>query len=273
MALVIFAYTIKQVSEMDLGFTATASGGSWNDVEWKKIQVFFPGWTLFADLDYLGFLPLPPVLIFTGCAVWTGISHTFGVWKRKGASTPNEASLLQREQPSGFVDLDGVDLFDYREVVEFSLNTCGGFSIWVLYQLASFLFACAWFFWLAVSFSFSSRGPYLSAGLALTFALWLSGCTYLLLRNFGLLRRFSNLREACRTQPRSYAVKGLLLEFGMWYATVLYFSPAPPVWRWSLIVTHIARSLKLLYSLRNRGEAALGAGGKVEEAGEVVETP
>eukprot|EP00752_Nemacystus_decipiens_P012276 g10882.t1 len=38
LAMVIFAYTIKEVSEMDLGFAATASGGEFNDEKWKTIQ-------------------------------------------------------------------------------------------------------------------------------------------------------------------------------------------------------------------------------------------
>lgn len=263
---IVFAYTINKVSEFAVGSAGTDTG------KWKAIQALFPGWMMIADFDNPGFLPLPPVLIFTGCAIWTGISHTFFcTWKRRGESTPtnDEVSRLERERLSESVDLDGVDLFDYREIVGFSLDACKGFSMWVFYQLFSFLFTCAWIMLLVVNFSFGSRVE-LTAGLALAFALWLSGCTCVLLRKFGFISRFRKLGQACRTQPRSYAVKGLLMESGVWYAAVLYVSPAPAVWRWSLAVTHIARSLKLLHSLRGRGEVALGAGGEVEDVGEVV---
>ena len=256
--MVVFAYTVNKVSEIALGFTAGTDRGT----EDKMIQVLFPGWMMIGDFDNLGFFPLPPLLIFTGCAAWTGISHTFCAWERHGASIPNdeESRRLERARLSGSIDLDGVDLFDYRETVGFSLNACKGFSIWAFYQLFSFVFTCAWIFLLVVNFSFSSYVR-LTVGLALMFSLWLSGCTCLLLFKFGITRRFEKLRQVCRTQPRSYAVKGLLVESGVWFATVMYVSPAPSVWRWGLALTHIARSLRLLSSLRGRGEVVTGGDG------------
>ena len=262
LAAIAFAYTLKKAIEL-LDESVINPG----DTESMVIHLLFPGWMLNDGNrdDWYGFLWVIPVLIFTGIAVWTGISHTFCVSKQQGPGNSIETGYLERARDAESLVLHGVDMFDYREVVGFSLSVSKAFSAWVFYQLFSFVFTIAWIFFEIVTFNFSSKGYASNLALVYTlYLLWLAGCARVLLRNFGLVRRFRKLEQACRTQPRSTAVQALLVVSSVSYAYALYLFPAvPSVWRWSLAVTHVARSLKLLFSLRGRGEVAVEAGGEI----------
>jgi len=216
-AMVVFTYTTQRVAEVVPRICGIA------DARDNMIVVFFPFWGALWDYcDGSGFLELMPLLIYTGCAVWTGVSRILCAWKRSRASSPREPTL-EPETAAESSNPDGVFYhFDYLELVGFSLNVARAISIWAFYQLISLAFSCVWFLWLSFTFSFSSEGPMLSSRIIVIFALWLWGWAYLLLLKFGLL-----------------------LVSGVGYAIVLYISRAPSVWRLSLAVTHVARWLIL----------------------------
>lgn len=214
------------------------------------------------------------VLFTTGCAVRTGLNHSFG---RPSSSSPQAAAIssgplprgdmdrLERDRLTESLELDGVNLFDFREVVTTSVSVLLGVSSCLLLQLVSVVISLPFslFFMYSISSSSDNNGArdgedgddaesvfvwlvFVAVGLAVFTRLF---------HKLGVGGKFRNLEQACRTQPSCRRVRGVLVLSSAAYAVVLCLSPVPPVWLWSLVVTHAARALKLFVSLRDQSEA------------------
>lgn len=208
----------------------------------------------------------PPVVLCIGCAVWTGVSHSLCAPKVQGAVNSivsTNASEIDRLGPVAWADslsLDGVDLFSYHDVLSLSLNVLKVVSAWLLLQVLSLGLTLCVVVYLLLAFSLASDAYWL---LAVFVPLWLATYARLMYKH-GVVGRTWKLGEACRTQPFHSHVRPMLLVSSLVYAVLLYLSPVPAAWYWSLIATHTARAVLVLVSLRWQSERA-GEGGVVAE--------
>lgn len=208
----------------------------------------------------------PPVVLCIGCAVWTGVSHSIFAPRVQVAVNDivsTNASEIERLGPVAWADplsLDGVDLFSYHDVLSLSLNVLKVVSAWLLLQVLSLGLTVCVVIYLLLAFSLASDAYWL---LAVFVPLWL--LTYVrVMYKCGVVGRTWKLGEACRTQPFHSHVRPMLLISSLVYAVLLYLSPVPAGWYWSLIATHTARALLVLISLRwpseHAGEGSVVAG-------------
>lgn len=197
------------------------------------------------------------------CGIWIGASlcFTFSVQR----AVHSIVSIHERETRSGRADspgLDGVNLFEYHDVVTIGLNVMAVVSVCLLCLFWS-LGVCFFFVltMMLVPFSFfSGAGQTFLRVFIVFFIIW-CWCYLWLIYKLGLVGRFRNLRETCRSRPFSAHVQTLVLVSSALYAAFLCLPPIPWVWRWSLITTHTARAIKVWKSLG-------GQGGVVEAHGE-----
>lgn len=198
----------------------------------------------------------PPVVLCIGCAVWTAVSHSICAPRAQGAVNSivsTNASEIDRLGPVAWADslsLDGVDLFSYHDVLSLSLNVLKVVSAWLLLQVLSLGLTLCVVVYLLLAFSLASDAYWL---LAVFVPLWL-GTYARVMYKYGVVGRTWKLGEACRTQPFHPHVQPMLLVSSLVYAVLLYLSPVPPAWYWSLIATHTARALTVLVSLRWQNE-------------------
>lgn len=199
------------------------------------------------------------VLFVTGCAVRTGVAHSVGRLNPSGGASPGDADRLERDRLAESLELDGVNLFDFHEVVTTSVSILSGFLAWLLFQLVSLAFSLPFAFLLVMS----------SIGASENLPVWLVFTALQLVASVRLFYalsvgdKFRKLEQSCRTQPSCKLVRAVLVLSSIAYAVVVCVSPAPPVWQWSLIVTHAARALKLLVSLRDQSEGVGAAAAHV----------
>ena len=204
----------------------------------------------------------PPVVLCIGCAVWTGLSHSLCASKVQGAVNSivsANAIEIDRLGPVAWADslsLDEVDPFSYHDVLSLSLNVLKVVSAWLLLQALSLGLTICVVVCLLLAFSLASDAYWL---LAVFVPLWLA--TYVrVMYKHGIVGRTWKLGEACRTQPFHAHVRPMLLVSSLVYAVLLYLSPVPAAWYWSLIATHTARAVLLLISLRWQSDR-VGEGG------------
>lgn len=216
-------------------------------------------WIVFYVESWCGLRP--PMLFCTGCVVWTGISHYVGTARVEGAvgqiraATMSETSRVRCVGPAGPLhNLDGVDMFEYHDITTMSLKVLKGVSVWLLFEVLStplvwlrFLVlvrTCrSWSWGMCESFP-EGYLPLMCVTIILCF-----GCYARLLSNFGVFGQIRTLGEPCRTQVFYFRVQTWLSAGSIAYAALVYLSPVPSMWRWSLIVTHTARAFKVLDSL------------------------
>eukprot|EP00752_Nemacystus_decipiens_P008687 g7754.t1 len=199
-------------------------------------------------------------LFVTGSAVKTGVAHSLG---RSNPPTgtagggAGDIDRLERDRLEESLERDGVNVFDFREIVTTSVSVLWGISAFLLLQLVSLVLSLPFSFCL-VFFSSTADSETEHVGVWLVFvALELLAFTRLLHR-FRFGEKFRSLEQECRTQPSCSRVRVVLVASSIAYALVLYFSPAPPEWQWSLIAVHTVRASKLLVSLRDQS-GAMGA--------------
>jgi len=200
----------------------------------------------------------PPVVTCIGCAVWTGASHSLWTSRvRRAVDTivSTNASEIGRVGPGSWADslsLDRVDVFEYHDVITLSLYVLKVVSVWLLLQTLSLGVTLCVVIYLLLAFSIQTDVLWV---LGIFVALWL-GCFFRLMYTCGVAERIWNLGEACRTRPFYARVRPVLLVANLLYAVLLYLSPVPSAWYWSLIAMHTARAVKVLASLRVRNEGA-----------------
>ena len=203
-------------------------------------------------------------LFVTGSAVKTGVAHSLAVGgsSPQGAGNPaGDIDRLERDRLAESLERDGVNVFDFREIVTTSVRVLSGTSGFLLLQVVSMALSLPFGFCL-VFFSSNADSETEHVGVWLVFvALELFAFTRLFYR-FRVGEKFRNLEQECRTQPTCTRVRVVLVLSSVAYAVVVYFSPAPSECQWSLIAMHTARALKLLVSLRDQSEA-MGAAADV----------
>ncbi len=197
----------------------------------------------------------------TGCVVWSGQSNCCYTSKvlaavgRIEAANAREAVGLRRDGPSESLGLHGVDLFEYHDIASMSLNMLQMVFMWVLSKVVFSALAIILIILAVTSCEFALGSVKCSAffvpAVLFCSALFL-GCVALLLYSCGVIGKIRNLGELFQTEPFSATscnVWTRILVGGLVYDGVLLFSPAASVWRWGAILTHTARTLKVLYSL------------------------
>lgn len=210
------------------------------------------------------------VVLCTGCVVWTWLSHSICMFKAQGAVNKiksiheGEIDRLGCSRRAGSRGLDGIDLFEYHDVITISLNVSKVISLWLLFV----------FFWLGVLLLlviclvlfpfnvFSGVGSDFACTLSVSLCLWFV-CYTRLIFSRGVIGRIVTFGEAFRFQPFHVDVRALLLVSSMVYSLLLFFSPVPPMWRWSLITMRTIRTLKVWASLRGQNEGVMEARGEV----------
>lgn len=246
LAAIVFAYTA-----LDLLLSAKIGYSDHDD----------GGFVLKAFL-YAAFVPLllvngvfGIVLFTTGCATRTGVAHSLGRSNPQGAPSPGDADRVERDRLAESLERDGVDLFDFDEFATTSMSILLGISSLFLSQLVEVVFIYPYAIYVVLStFSFGNSG---GSG---NVAIWLVLIVLALLTfrrlfyRFRFVEKFRKLEQSCRTQPSCNLVRTVLILSSIAYGIVLYHSPAPSVLRWSLIVTHAVRALKLVISLRDQRE-------------------
>jgi len=204
------------------------------------------------------------VVSLSGCAVWSGVSHSLRTSKVKAAvgsikaANARESSSFPRHGPVASLDLGGVDLFEYHDITSMSWNMSKLASVPVLLygvgvvplliSLIVGMFTCTeWaFFSCNAHSSFYVPLTVMLSALLLGFVgrmLYTSGVVGDIVSTFG---------EALPNQAvfdHILHVWTLVLVGGFLYNACMFFSPSPSMWRWGTILTHTARTLKVLYSL------------------------
>ncbi len=212
------------------------------------------------------------VVLLSGCAVWSGVSHSLCTSKVQAAvggieaANARESSSVRLDGSVSSLGLDGVDLFEYHDITSMSWNMSKLASVPVLLygigivpliiSLIVGILTCAeWAF-----FSCNSHSMFYVPVTVFVSALFL-GCGARMLYTSGVVGDIvSTFREAVPNQAvfdHILHIWTLVLVGGFLYNACMLFSPAPSVWRWGATLTHTARTLKVLYSLpRSRSRNA-----------------
>ncbi|CAM9671117.1 unnamed protein product [Scytosiphon promiscuus] len=193
---------------------------------------------------------LLPVVVCTKCGANEGLSQIHPSYARRSVDLVREMDRL-RDDSSASSDLDGVDIFEYNDMVTLSLaplSYSGQLSLFLLWCVATNLPLAGgvWPRWCTVA----------------VVGAWCVCSSYAVVT---LLPRRPRLRKLFLTRPRCRRGRFLLLLSGVVYAVSLFCSPLPSWWMWSLIVTHTTRLLNVLVALRGHNE------GWAEAAAEIVE--
>lgn len=219
----------------------------------------------FMDLQF-NFVRLCVALAAAG-GIWPGASLCFLFRVQEAVHNTVlidelETTRLGRSGRADSPGLDGVNLFEYHDVVMIGLNVTA---------MVSFCLLCVFWWWgtcvcflismVLVPFNiFSGTSPMFWCVFGVLFVFWV-GCYLMLICRSGLVGRFTTVGEACRTRPSYAQAQPLVLVSSALYAAFLCIPPIPWLCRWSLITTHTARAIKVWKSLD-------GQGGVVEAHGE-----
>lgn len=197
-------------------------------------------------------------VLCSGCAVWPGICHCLCASRVHRAVNKIKSTnargfdRLEDGSPEGDLDLDGLDLYEYHDVVTITLNNSRVFFGWLLLLC----FGIGWLFCIVASFMLALPDPRSDPNelavviFVLSFS-WLGWLTWLM-HKYGVVGKIRKFGQAYRTQPFHVDVPALLLVSSAVYALFLCSSPAPSMWKWSLIATHTARVSKVLAFLWGR---------------------
>lgn len=166
-----------------------------------------------------------------------------------------EIARLGRGRWADFLGVDGVDLFEFHEVVTVASRFSRVVSVWILLVCSTLLLSFGVVLFLMLSYHFP-LGP----------TLWSAIAAYLLAASVTLLMggaagRIWRSAGACRTQPFHPRTRALVLVATMVYIVLLHFCPAPSTWGWSLAVIHTTRALKVLASLRGQDNGVVDTAG------------
>lgn len=202
------------------------------------------------DDTYFIHLWLPPAAFCTGFAVWNTVSAN---------RSENINIRTRRDGFPGFLDVGGLDLLEYYSVTRFARHVVRGFLFWLLFLFDGLLVIVC-----------SLR----SCGIFGTYECYRE--SFLTVSMFSLCmicplcaccsRWFRGWKEACHTRPGCSIVRGLLAVASTVFAVFVYHSPAPPIWRWSLILTHITRTSRVYASLCGICQSVPEAGEQLEES-------
>lgn len=190
-------------------------------------------------------LPLN-VLVCAGCAVWcavwTGVSHSLCAWRVKAAvdkiESTSEGGINRPRQRCS------LNLFEYHDVLTTGLQVSKVVSLWVLSQVLLFM-PVVWILAQYLSYSNDTWSVLHVVTLAwmvlyvFLFVFFLCGAAVVILKS----------GEDYRTQPFHFRTRVLLVVSAMVFAMLLYFSPAPSTWRWTLIAIHSIRVSNVFTSL------------------------
>ena len=240
---IVFGYATKRVVDSLCGQNVEVSSGE-----------LARGWLMFL-----------PVLLCIGCTLCTGVSHLVCPASSRAAVTniesvnAHEMKRLGRGKWADSLGVDGLDLFEYHEVITAASYISKVISVWILVVCFVLLLFFGAVLVLMLSFHFP-LGPTLCKAIAAY--LLASFFTFFLCSVAGRVWKSAG---TCRTQPfHSHARAWLLVPTSVYAVLLLYLSLAPSTWRWSLIVTHTTRALKVLASLRGQEEVLVETGGEDE---------
>jgi len=203
-------------------------------------------------------------LAVAGYAVWTGASYYLctsrvdaAVNDVKAVNT-RESSSMRGDGSAASVGLGGMDLFEYHDIASMSSNMIQLAFVWLLFRgpvcialsiiaLLASLFTCQEWAW----FSCNSYSIFF-APLVFVFSALYLGYLARFLYTSGVVDKIWNLGKPCQNQPFSFkhCTAWTLISVGSLVYTVFMFtSSAPSVWRWGVVLTHAARTLRVLCSL------------------------
>ncbi len=207
-------------------------------------------------------------LAVAGYAVWTGVSCYLCASRVQATVTDikavnaRESSSLRHDGLASYLDIGGVDLFEYHDIASMSSNMLRMAFVWLLFlgpvciPLVIILIlvtslTCQQWSWLSCT-SYSMLFPPL---MFLVSAVYLGYFTRFLYTS-GVINTIWDLGKPCQNQPFSfkYCTAWTLISAGsIVYVAFTFTSSAPSVWRSGVILTHTARALRVLYSLHAFG--------------------
>lgn len=199
------------------------------------------------------------VILTSVFAAKVGLDHSLGRSNPQGMASAGGIERVARDRLYESLERDGVDLVDFHEIVTTSvviLLFTSWLLLWsLLWRLVTFVCRYVFFGFFSATFSFGPSGGSGSVAVWLVSFILVQLAFNRLLERFGFFeKKFRKLDQACRSQPSCKLVRAALVLSSTGYGVVLHLSPAPSVLQWSLIVTHTARALKLLVSLRDQSE-------------------
>lgn len=208
-------------------------------------------------LDFVSNAPLFVVALGVGCGTWTGVSHIFTYRVQEAVQTivtihECEINRLGRSGRADSRGLDGVNLFEYHDIVTIGLDVTAVFFLLFL-CLLWWLGVCFWFGLCLVlvpgfNIPYGGVSTMFLGVFGVGFIIWL-GCYRWLIYKGGVVGKFRKFREACRTRPSYARVRTLILLSSLLCAVVFNAPLVPSMWRWSLIATHTTRAIKVYASL------------------------
>ncbi|CAM9670838.1 unnamed protein product [Scytosiphon promiscuus] len=156
-----------------------------------------------------------------------------------------------RVRPDGTVSLNlhSVDLFEYADMAALSR----------IYVTALVVIVWAFIMELVHLVLVESKWTLLAALVVFLCPVFLYMYFRVSFRQTRELLHRPKLQDISGTRPSYMVVRFFLLLSGLAYAGSLCFSPGPYLWKGGLIVTHNARLLNLLVSLRGRNEGRVDA--------------
>ena len=201
-----------------------------------------------------------------GYAVWTGVSYYLCTSKAQAAVNNIKAvngrvtSSLRNDAQVGSLGPDDVDLFEYHDIASMSSNMLQLATVWILTPVC---FIPLGFIVLVLGlltcqegyFAISSCPVYFAPTMILFSALYL-GYFARFLYTLGVVDTIWNLGKPCQIKPFSflYCSAWTLISVGsIVHTAFMFFSSAPSIWRWGVIVTHTTRASRVMYSLHIAG--------------------
>ena len=234
---IVFLYVMKGAGET---IKDMRSGG----LDFRELCNLSVG-SIFGSLLLL-FLPLN-ALVCTGCAlccaVWTGVSHSLCLSRVRAAvdDIDSAAGGGGINRPGGRCS---VNLFEYHDVVTMGLRISKAVSVWVLFQVFFIMpvvgIVAHWMSYSSDNWSVLHVLKLVWMALYFVFFVFFLCAIAVIIVKSG---------EEYRTRPFHFHARVLLLTSAMVFAVLLYFSPAPSTWRWTLIAIHAIRVSNVLTSL------------------------
>lgn len=207
-------------------------------------------------------------LAVAGYAVWTGVSYYLCTSRVHAAVNDikavhaRESSGLRRDGPAASLDIGGVDLFEYHDIASMSSNMLQLAFVWLLFlgpiSIPLFIISLLVSLLTCQEWAFLSCNSYSMFFTPLIFFLSVLYLGYFsrFLYTSGVITKIWNLGKPCQNQPFSFkhCTAWTLMSVGsLVYTAFMFSSSAPSVWRWGVILTHNARTLRVLYSLQTVG--------------------
>lgn len=259
LAAIVFVYVMKGAGESIYDI---------NDMVTRRLNFRelskYPGATIGGFLLRMC-IPLD-VLVLAGCAVWcvvwTGVRHSLCA-RRVKAAVDNIETISE-----GGINRPGrrsIDLYEYHDVITIGLRISKVVFVWINFQWLTLVPAVI-IVGSVLSYS-NNNWSVLNICELLFFFMYFFIFTILLCI---LVYCTVKSGEECRTQPLGLHARRLLFASTIVFAVVLYISPAPSTWRWSLMAIHAARVLILSVSLARQGDIDVELDGITERAGDMV---